>query len=197
MNDVPQMINSIEFQNYKDSTPIVSELTIPEVVTAGLIARLNIAGIWTTGEGKTQLENDVRAIFGNRGFFEQGRHDLTIREMLTRFNFNEITDRQELKRQIKTMYNPTTGKLESFVPVYDKGKTKLSCDENAVSAFKTASSISPDQLIEITSRTRFPCYVIDELTRCPPVVQNQFFNFFDGFIPLMRKISSSKSLPLM
>lgn len=40
------------------------------LVPAGLIARLNIAGIWTTGEGKTQLENDMCAIFGNRGFFE-------------------------------------------------------------------------------------------------------------------------------
>ena len=88
-----------------------------------------------TGEGKTQLENDILGLFGNNGFFEQGRNDLTIKEMFTRLNLEKL-------RTAKTS----------------------------------------EEVKEFTQHMGHPVYVIDELTRCIPAVQNQFFNLFDGFI---------------
>jgi hypothetical protein len=132
-----QKLNSLTLAHYKNSTEVVPGSTIEDVVKACLFARLNIFFLGETGEGKTQLENDVLALFGNKGFFEQGRNDLTIKEMFTRLNLEKI---RTAKRS--------------------------------------------DEIKEVTEHLGHPVYVIDELTRCIPAVQNQFFNLFDGFVTI-------------
>ncbi len=125
----------IKLANYKNSTEILPGVTMENLVDACLRARLNLFVIGETGEGKTQLENDILGLFGNKGFFEQGRNDLTIKEMFTRLNLDKLRT----------------------------GKTS-------------------EEVKELTEHIRHLCYIVDELTRCIPAVQNQFFNLFDGFI---------------
>ncbi len=36
------------------------------------------------------------------------------------------------------------------------------------------------ELVELTSNVRKNVFLVDELNRCPPIVQNYFFDFFDG-----------------
>ncbi len=130
-------LNSIKLQNYKNSTEVVPGIAMEDIVKSCLLGRLNLLLIGDTGEGKTQLENDILGLFGNKGFFEQGRNDLTVREMFTKLNLDKI----------------------------DKNK-------------------STEGIKEITANAKHLVYVIDELTRCIPAVQNQFFNLFDGFITI-------------
>lgn len=128
-------INALKFQHYRNSTEIVAGMTMEDVMKACLIGRLNVMLVGETGEGKTQLENDILGLFGNDGFFEQGRNDLTVKEMFTRLNLEKLR----------------TGR-------------------------------TTEDAKELTGHAGHPVYVIDELTRCIPAVQNQFFNLFDGFI---------------
>jgi hypothetical protein len=130
-------INALTLQNYKNQTEIVSGLTMEDLMKACLVGKLNVLLVGETGEGKTQLENDILGLFGNKGFFEQGRNDLTIKEMFTRLNLEKL-------RNAKTT----------------------------------------EDVKEVTEHTNHPVYVVDELTRCIPAVQNQFFNLFDGFITI-------------
>ncbi|PIT84719.1 hypothetical protein COU37_02235 [Candidatus Micrarchaeota archaeon CG10_big_fil_rev_8_21_14_0_10_45_29] len=46
---------------------------------------------------------------------------------------------------------------------------------------------STDQLYELTEKVNFHLSLIDELNRCPPVIQNQFFNITDGYIEFQGK----------
>ena len=135
MTLIKEGLKQLKLENYKNSTEIVDGITVEDLVKAGLMAKLNMFFISETGEGKTQLENDILGLFGNKGFFEQGRNDLTIKEMFTRFNL------QKLK-----------------------------------------SAKTTEDIKEVTEQVNHPIYIVDELTRCIPAVQNQFFNLFDGFI---------------
>ena len=128
-------MDAIRLQNYRNETEILPGITAENVVDACLRRRLNLFVLGETGEGKTQLENDILGLFGNNGFFEQGRNDLTIKEMFTRLNLEKL-------RTAKTS----------------------------------------EEVKEFTQHMGHPVYVIDEMTRCIPAVQNQFFNLFDGFI---------------
>ena len=127
-------INEMELPHYRNSTEIVPGKAVKDVVKACLIKRLNLFLLGESGEGKTQLENDVLALFGNDGFFELGRNDLTVKDIFVRLRLDKL-------REAKTS----------------------------------------DEIREITEQTGHPVYVIDELTRCIPAVQNQFFNVGDGF----------------
>lgn len=130
-------MDSIRLQNYKNETEILPGIAMDNIVDACLRGRLNLFVVGETGEGKTQLENDILGLFGNKGFFEQGRNDLTIKEMFTRLNLEKL---------------------------------------------KTAKT--SEEVKEFTRHMGCPVYVIDEMTRCIPAVQNQFFNLFDGFITI-------------
>ncbi len=128
-------INALHFDRYKNSTEVVSGLIVEETLKACLAGRLNVLLVGETGEGKTQIENDILALFGNNGFFEQGRNDLTVRDMFTCLNLEKLRT----------------------------GRTS-------------------EEVKELTAKIDHPVYVVDEITRCIPAVQNQFFNLFDGFI---------------
>lgn len=134
-------LKDLKFQNYENSTEVINiggaSLTLEDVLKAAIISKQNIYLIGETGEGKTQIENDILGIFGNRGFFEQGRNDLEVREMFTRLNLDKIYSRE---------------------------------------------ARTTEEVKELTDKVNNPVFVVDELTRCIPAVQNQFFNFFDGFI---------------
>lgn len=127
-------LNELTLQHYRNSTEVRPALTVEDITKACLIGRLNLLLLGETGEGKTQLENDILGIFGNNGFFELGRNDLTVKEIFTRLRLDRL-------REAKTS----------------------------------------DEIREITENAGHPVYVIDEITRCIPAVQNQFFNMGDGF----------------
>ncbi len=177
-------INALQFQAYRNSTEVISGLTVEDILKACLIGRLNVRLLSERGEGKSQILYDVNALFGNNGLVEQGRNDLTIRDIYKRLNLGFITDRQALKQQMKFAYNPTTGRVEEFVPMYDEAKKDFgyTADASAVAAFRKHAELQLGDLFELTAKIRKPLIGIDEITRCIAHVQNQFFNLFDGFI---------------
>ena len=105
------------------------------LMAAPLIAELNVYLVGGTGEGKTQLANDLKGFFGNQYCYTEGRPDFELAEILKQLNLEKI------------------------------GKVK-----------------SDRELIELTENVRKALYYVDELPRCPPIVQNYFLNFFDGKI---------------
>lgn len=108
--------------------------TMREVlIVAPLIAGLNVYLIGGTGEGKTQLANDLAGFFGDQYCYAEGRPDFELAEILKQVNLSKLRD---------------VG--------------------------------SDRELVELTENVRKALFYVDELNRCPPIVQNYFFNFFDG-----------------
>ena len=103
------------------------------VITAPVIAGLNVFLVGATGEGKTQLANDLAGFFGDSYCYAEGRPDFEPSELLKQLNL---------------------GKLKE--------------------------ATSDKDLVELTDNVRKNLYYVDELNRCPPIVMNYFFNFFDG-----------------
>jgi len=104
------------------------------LIIAPLITGLNLYLIGETGEGKTQLANEMARYFGKKQVcYMEGRPDFDPNELLKSVNL---------------------GKLK---------KAK-----------------SDKELVELTENINKMFYYVDELNRCPPIVMNYFFNFFDG-----------------
>ena len=103
------------------------------LITAPLIAGLNVYLVGGTGEGKTQLANALAGLFGDSYCYAEGRPDFEPSELLKHMNLGRL-------REAK----------------------------------------SDRELVELTENVNKALYYIDELNRCPPIIQNYFFNFFDG-----------------
>jgi len=108
--------------------------TVKDVIfVAPLIAGLNVYLVGGTGEGKTQLANDLAGRFGESYCYAEGRPDFEPAELLKQLNLGKLKD-----------------------------------------------ASSDKDLVELTENVNKAFYYVDELNRCPPIVQNYFFNFFDG-----------------
>lgn len=108
--------------------------TMREVLLAApLIAGLNVYLVGGTGEGKTQLANDLAGFFGNQYCYAEGRPDFELSEIMKQVNLGKLKD-----------------------------------------------AASDKELVELTENVKKALFYVDELNRCPPIVQNYFFNFFDG-----------------
>jgi len=103
------------------------------LVTAPLIAGLNVYLIGGTGEGKTQLSSDLAGLFGESTCIAEGRPDFELSDLFKQLNLSKLRD-----------------------------------------------AVSDQELVELTGNVDKCLYYVDELNRCPPIVQNYFFNFFDG-----------------
>ncbi len=103
------------------------------VMTAPLIAATNVYLIGGTGEGKTQLANDLIGFFGNSFCQMEGRPDFEPSELLRQLNLSKLKD-----------------------------------------------AATDREIVELTENVQKAFYYVDELNRCPPIIMNYFFNFFDG-----------------
>lgn len=116
------------------------------LVKAPIISRLNAYYVGGTGEGKTQLANDLCGYFSDSSCYAMGRADFEPSEIMKSMNW-------DLLRKLQAGEKVPEGELE-----------KLS--ENVNKCF----------------------FYVDELNRCPPIVQNYFFDFFDGKLVHQGKI---------
>lgn len=103
------------------------------IMVAPRIAALNTYLVGGTGEGKSQLVNQLEGAHRDSFCYAEGRPDFELAELMRQLNLEKL------------------------------GKVK-----------------SDRELIELTENVRKALYYVDELPRCPPIVQNYFFNFFDG-----------------
>ena len=60
------------------------------LVTAPLIAALNVYLVGGTGEGKTQLVNDLAGMFGDSFCYAEGRPDFEPSELLKQVNLAKL-----------------------------------------------------------------------------------------------------------
>lgn len=138
--DLESKLGELKFNNYINTNPVMQvggkPVYVEDLVKAGIIGKLNTFLVSETGEGKTQIENDVRALFGNKGAFILGRDDMDVRSLFA-----------TLSTDIKKVKN--LAELRQF----------------------------KDEL-------HYNVFVVDELTRCLPAVQNQLFNLFDGYVEI-------------
>ncbi|MBI4095237.1 MAG: AAA family ATPase [DPANN group archaeon] len=111
------------------------EFSVRDVlITAPLIAGLNVYFIGGTGEGKTQLANDLAGLFGRDAYcYAEGRPDFDLAELLKEVDLGGL-------KQAK----------------------------------------SSGEIIRLTQNVRKSLFYVDELNRTLPMIQNYFFNFFDG-----------------
>ena len=60
------------------------------LITAPLIAGLNVYLVGATGEGKTQLANDLAGLFGDSYCYNEGRPDFEPSEILKQLNLGNV-----------------------------------------------------------------------------------------------------------
>lgn len=148
--NVRKALERMEQGTYRNTNEIVLggvPFTARDVlVKAPIISRLNAYYVGGTGEGKTQLANDLCGYFSDSSCYAMGRADFEPSEIMKSMNW-------DLLRKLQAGEKVPEGELE-----------KLS--ENVNKCF----------------------FYVDELNRCPPIVQNYFFDFFDGKLVHQGKI---------
>src|SRR3989344_389842 len=138
--NLEKKLEKLKFSNYINTNPVIQvggkPIYVEDLVKAGIIGKLNTFLVSETGEGKTQIENDVLGLFGNKGLFVLGRDDMDVRALFATMG----TDIKKVKNLA--------------------------------------------ELRQFTEKLKYNVYVVDELTRCLPAVQNQLFNLFDGYVEI-------------
>jgi len=108
------------------------------LIKAPLISSLNMYYVGGTGEGKTQLANDLVSHMGEDTVYAMGRNDFEPSQLMRQVNWELLK------------------------------------------AFQSGEKISEGDLEKITQNVNKIFFYVDEFNRCKPIVQNYFFDFFDG-----------------
>ncbi|MBE0477948.1 AAA family ATPase [Candidatus Aerophobetes bacterium] len=102
---------------YKNSTEVcrikATPLNMWDVVTAALIARLNILLVGERGEGKTQLATEINdTYFGGKGTLIRAHPDLKIKDIYTALNLEKLAsakgDTHQALEIVASTKNPLT-----------------------------------------------------------------------------------------
>ncbi len=143
--NVKDTLDKLEQGKYQNNKVIVLggvPFTARDVlIKAPLIAGVNAYLVGGTGEGKTELANDLVGYFGDSACYTMGRPDFEPSELLKQVRLDKL-------KHVK----------------------------------------SDRELVELTENVSKNLFYVDELNRCPPIVQNYFFDFFDGKIVWNGKI---------
>lgn len=134
---IKDTLDKLEIGSYKNTNQIVlgrvgfSARDI--LIKAPLISGLNVYLVGGTGEGKTELANNLKGFFGTNACYNMGRPDFEPSELLRQVRLDKLN--------------------------------KVTSDK---------------ELVELTENVKKNLFYVDELNRAPPIVQNYFFDFFDG-----------------
>ncbi|MFQ5620591.1 MAG: AAA family ATPase, partial [Candidatus Nanoarchaeia archaeon] len=142
---ISDTLSKLDYGKYTNNREIALgnvPFTAREVlIKAPLIAGINVYLIGGTGEGKTELANDLMGYMGSAGCYTIGRPDFEPAELLKQVRLDKLKE--------------------------------VSSDR---------------ELVELTENVDKNLFYVDELNRCPPIVQNYFFDFFDGKLVHQGKI---------
>lgn len=84
-----------ESRIYHNSTPVINNLNVWNILKAAVISNLNILLIGERGEGKTQLQNEVKSLFfGDRATYIRMRDNLRIKDLYEVYNLRKLFDKQ-------------------------------------------------------------------------------------------------------
>src|SRR3989344_6459660 len=134
MNNILPELDNGRYRNSREVSLGGIPFSVKDVIVkAPLIAGLNVYLVGATGEGKTELNNDLASLFGDSHCYMMGRLDFKPSELLKQVNLRRLKD----------------------------AKTDR-------------------DLVELTENVHKILFYFDELNRCPPVIQNYTFDFFDG-----------------
>lgn len=113
--------------------------------------------------------------------------DVTIAALITRLNLFYVGEAGPGKTQLandvmNVIFNGQALDLRGSLDLNLNGLlTRMRLDKLA---HMTGTS---EDAMELTEKVRFNLAIIDELNRCPPVIQNQFFNITDGYLEFKGK----------
>jgi len=98
---------------YHNSTNVIDNLNVWDVLKAAMISNLNILLIGERGEGKTQLENEVKNLFfGNKATYIRMRDNLRVKDLFEVYNLKKLFGKEgtvlEAKEKISAIKNPLT-----------------------------------------------------------------------------------------
>ena len=108
------------------------------LLKAPLVSRLNMYYVGGTGEGKTQIANDLVYHLSDSAVYAMGRNDFEPSELMKSINWDLLK------------------------------------------ALQSGDKIEEGNLEKLSSNVDKVLYYVDEFNRCKPIVQNYFFDFFDG-----------------
>jgi len=98
-NSALKQIAALEAPTYRNTTKVLTlggiDLSLWDVVKAGLSARLNLGLYGGAGMGKSQLLADVQALFGNNSGYVLGRNDLDVKSLYREMNFAGLKEALE------------------------------------------------------------------------------------------------------
>ncbi len=113
--------------------------------------------------------------------------DVIVAALVTRLNLFFVGEAGPGKTQISndimnSIFNGNALDLRGSLDINLNGLfTRMDLDKLSKMKGKT------DDVTELTEKVNFNLALIDELNRCPPVLQNQFFNITDGYIEFKGK----------
>lgn len=98
---------------YHNSSCVINNLNVWDVLKAAIISNLNILLIGERGEGKTQLENEIKSLFfGDRATYIRMRDNLRVKDLFEVYNLKKLFDKEgtvlDAKEKIATVRNPLT-----------------------------------------------------------------------------------------
>ena len=115
---------------YRNSTPVVTisgtPLTVWDVVKAGVMSNLNMLLIGERGDGKTQLENDVKNCFfdGNATYIRM-KDDFRLRDLYEAFNLETLASGQGTTHDARELIQGNVGNGLTIIDEINRAHEKV------------------------------------------------------------------------
>mgnify|MGYP001619749434 FL=1 len=180
-------------RNYVNTTPLGTvggqELMLQDIVTAGLIGKLNFICKGQKSTGKTQMMRDIYHSYFNgeeHSLWEMGRSDFRPRDLFEKLNISLAKGQAAKIPEMTTFYDKESGKLRHFIKQYtpvpnQANPTMIEITEKEAEEITRKYSTTSDSILELMNTDK-SFFCIDEYNRCPEVVMNLFYSLMTGEI---------------
>ncbi|MFH1332910.1 MAG: hypothetical protein ABIH53_01580 [archaeon] len=185
--------------NYLNSPPIGTiaeqDMILQDIVTAGLLGKLNFICRGQKSAGKTQLMRDIyNNYFGGEehSLWEMGRADFKPNDLFQKLNISLAKGQIGSVPEMKLLYDPAHKKMTHFVRSFFPGDNGpelrwTQITEEEAKTLIERNSTTTDNIVQLKNTGKH-FFCIDEYNRCPEVIMNLFYGLMTGEINHQGKI---------